>query len=54
MDKLLFNAIKVMFKILGLPGKQYLINQVFQSIQPILKPLLEQKEMKLKNLIDEK
>jgi hypothetical protein len=50
MDKIMIMAIKAMFKILGIPGKEYLINQVVQKIEPILLPLLEEKQMKLSSL----
>ncbi|MDP7196367.1 MAG: hypothetical protein QF864_09275 [SAR202 cluster bacterium] len=51
MDKLLLNAIAMMFKILRIPGKEYLINQIYQKIHPIISPLLENKGMKLKEAI---
>jgi len=53
MDKIMLKAIQMMFKFLGLPGKEYLVNQVFQKIQPIIGPLLEHKEMKLKPISEE-
>ena len=53
MDKLVLKAIQAMFKILGIRGKEYVVNQVYQSIMPIVQPLMES-EMKLKSVMRDK